>query len=92
MGDGDMAEIPQIDLAWEAVSVLGAWSMEKGFGDAVGRALSIIEELGGKNPAPQRMADAASDMLAELKRLYERHGDQSIADVIAKATGKLLLT
>lgn len=34
------------------------------------------------------MCDAAPDMLAELKRLHERHGDQSIADVIAKATGK----
>jgi hypothetical protein len=45
MGDRDMAEIPQIDLAWEAVSALGAWSAERGFGDAVGRALFVIEEL-----------------------------------------------
>jgi hypothetical protein len=51
MGDGNMAEIPQIDLAWEAVSALGAWSTERKFGDAVGRALVIIEQLGGKNPA-----------------------------------------
>jgi hypothetical protein len=27
-------------------------------------------------------------MLVELKRLYEKHGDQSTADVIAKATGR----
>jgi hypothetical protein len=83
-----MPEIPQVDLAWEAVSALAAWSDDKAFADAVGRALFAIEQAGGKDPAPQRMVNAAPDMLAELQRLYERHRDQSIADVIAKATGK----
>ena len=33
------------------------------------------------------LVEAAPDMLAELRRLYEIHGYQSTFDVIAKATG-----
>jgi hypothetical protein len=80
-----MGEVPKIDLAWEAVSALGAESPQEGFADAISKALTIIEQLGGKDPGPQRLHEA---MFAELQRLYEKHGEQSTADVLALVSPK----
>jgi hypothetical protein len=46
--------------------------------------LTLIEQLGGKDPAPQRFLDAKPDILCELNWLYEKQGDESIANVIAR--------
>lgn len=65
-----MAEIPAIDLAWEAVNSLGGAPaegdlFEAGFVTAINEALEAIEALGGKDPARQRHANAA---LEQAKR------------------------
>lgn len=46
-----------LDRAWEAINVLGgvpANEYERGFNDAIGRALDEIEKLGGKDPLVHR--------------------------------------
>lgn len=56
-----MSEIPQIDLAWEAVNALGGTAstpIEEAYVDAISKALDAIEKLGGKDPLPQRRAEA----------------------------------
>lgn len=41
----------------------------------------------GEATANARLISAAPDMLAELRRLHARHGEQATADIIAKAEG-----
>jgi len=53
-----MTDIPQIDLAWEAVSALRIWSTEEGFANAVGKALTLIEQLGGKQKRTQNCSSS----------------------------------
>jgi hypothetical protein len=77
-----MAEIAQLDHAWEAVNALGGAGQD---------ALRAIEQLGGKDPR-QRVRDAAEHMLAELKRLYEQSGDQITASIIAEAEPRFELS
>ncbi len=40
--------------------------------------------------ANARLIAAAPDMIAELKRLHEKHGEQATADIITKAEGRPL--
>lgn len=58
------AEIPKIDLLWESVNALGGVfdpkdDEQRGFCTAIDKALKEIERLGGKDPLPQRRAQAA---------------------------------
>lgn len=51
--------IPKLDLAWEAINALGGYvapgDLEgAAFSKAIDKALEVIEELGGKDPAQQR--------------------------------------
>jgi hypothetical protein len=71
-----MMEIRQIDLAWEAVNVLGNLSR---------KALDAIEQNGGRDPSLQRSTETAPSILFELRE----YGFDSIAGIIAKATGVL---
>jgi hypothetical protein len=53
------ADIPKLDLAWEAVNALGGSdqqnnSYDQGFVDAIQKALEAIEKLGGRDPLGRR--------------------------------------
>src|SRR4051812_35390 len=48
------------------------------------RRATCNRATGGRDPS-QRVRDAAERMLAELKRLYEKSGDQITASVIVEA-------
>ena len=55
-----MSRITKLDLTWEAINSLGGTiSMpdpyERGFRDAIDRALDAIESLGGSDPAHKRI-------------------------------------
>jgi hypothetical protein len=54
-----MPRITKLDLAWEAINSLGGISMpdpyERGFRDAIDRALDEIEGLGGSDPTHKRI-------------------------------------
>lgn len=72
-----MAEIPKLDLAWEEINALGgasgSSSYDLGVLKTVSAALEIIEKLGGKDPAPQRHANAkatAIEALAAVDKLW----------------------
>lgn len=65
--------ISELDEAWERINALGGTGARNDFDSgvihAVGQALLIIEELGGKDPAPAR---------ARVKELMAIH-DRTIA-------------
>lgn len=72
----------------------GPWTVEQPDAPQRGRwiqeangeyiAMACIHKSNSEE-ATARLIAAAPDMLAELKWLYEKHGYQSTADVIAKA-------
>ncbi len=54
-----MSRITKLDIAWKAVNALGGSihhpdPYERGFRDAIDRALEEIEALGGRDPAFKR--------------------------------------
>lgn len=65
-------EIWQIDLAWEAVSVLEQLSR---------KALDAITQSGGRDPSSLRTSKSLSGIHVELRE----YGYQSIVGIIAKA-------
>ena len=53
----------ELDLAWENINALGGTfdqndHYERGFSDAINKALEEIEALGGRDPLPNRAAIA----------------------------------
>jgi hypothetical protein len=65
-----MDVISELDDAWERINALGGKprnDFEAGVNHAVEQALTIIEELGGKDPAPARARILAA--MAALDRV-----------------------
>lgn len=55
-----MPRITKLDLAWEAINSLGGAihhpdPYERGFRDAIDKALDKIEAVGGRDPAQKRV-------------------------------------
>jgi hypothetical protein len=74
-----MAEIREVDLAWEVLNA---------FRDLSSQALAAIVQMGGKDPSELRSTDTAATHRLELRaRCHD-----SIASVLAKATPNFSLT
>jgi hypothetical protein len=68
---------------------LGPLELDDEFSVYVGdRRIARMESSGDEAEAYARLFVAAPKMLAELRRLSERYGWQTTADVIAEATGE----